>query len=1402
MPLGPKALAKLQNVFNQYDTTGKGTLTFDEFGKLMGSLGRKMTVAEVNDLVTRHAETHPDHTPEDVEHIPFELFCYIVQASKKKKLARKKTMQLVKEGLSTFLERRRLLKLPELDQGIWKGVDPNLLESMYASYANALPTNHADMKPDMLSILVDDQFLPIILKHDPTITKNRIKSVMKNNVAIKYRSKKWKTSKGKSISFQDIVAILALGPEDTVLWAAKKMENNRATLKMFNAIDTNNSGKIEVLTELAVGLDKLTGANTTEEHAINLAARVHADQKRRGVEVEHDPNELDFSQFCLLIALINSEETGWNAYVAERIKNNDTSQEDLIPMLPNRRQLFAFFTEMDGSRCGEISPQDLLHGMHKIGRTELTLRHVQEMFEHKFHGEKKVDTDNDGAFNFPEFINLMAMLLMGPAKDSEWEKEVIKRETKEVIQTQNETQEQAADFYNNITDTETNTDRNCWWYQCPYGFKWPSKKLNSVEVSGMDKTYVNKYINTHSNAIDVDVCLNRLKKMYKKNPSRKDVEEMIVNIFSPYEGLHLFTFSEMSPEGEDVYDMDVPLTRKDAAVIDQYLRSEWKQPKNMRDSTNTTPKTPTMTAATATLGKQVSPKDGSVTIAGSHIDAARLALLPAADGTAGNRSNPITRNDALDVVRAAISGMEEKDICTLTGTLLNVPGFRWPAGRGAMDTTLDERDWSYILNEYFIEAKESGEIVAQKRKGNRKLSRTKTMQWRQELSFEMDLKQPLAMGITHPETDESKHFQAVVTEVHNGGQAEIAGIEIGMHIYSIDGISCKDQTLEWVIQLITEHKNKAQTQDDGANATDKMIMVCVKETAPAKEAPPTVSSGAYINTTSGDAVRWSIEGMCAAAGMSKNVSKGGQGLQTNNSSTTSNSNNSYNNVMRKHIESLLLLLVEDITQNEVFRQVPKPLQPAGIPIGLSFQWPNSRKYTNFNLIDLDNDDRQALHSILNPTSNAISFYWKDRFTQQEKRSNSKENVLYQDGLLVEVALKTCMSSQCITRADACKVIRALVLGQTEEDIRMAVSPLTFGKFEYRWTRPGPKEDVVTDQMRIEAIDFLHLHANEASNGMGSKEHLDAAILVINTKKDTTESTAATATPDTSNALSFVDDEIEGCATRGDIETVLRAWSEGKDPEFIKSSHGTSGFNWLTPSLGSDGTDLLTQDDKNYATKYVTSEFTDQKHVEKLETVKNLFKKCITRGHIECVIRSLSRSESVAEILKSPCLVERLPRFAWSRPGLRTDEMDDGDREAVQTYAASISDITLRACSGCDYRGTVEDLLRAANKTQDEETLMTCAPGSGGVPNLFWPSFGLPRDEMNDIDLRFAKGFAAALAEVASFGMSMGVFEDEADNISVSAAQGKYRKNKKMKKGPRMKQCIDFVIVCCIFLFFN
>ena len=395
--MSEKVQARLQKVFDQYDDSGSNVLTFDQFGRLMSSLGRKMTIAEVQDLVTRHAEEHPDHSPEDVNHVTFELFCYIVQSSRRKKLARKQTVQLRKEGLETFLERRRRIGLPDLA----KGVDPSTLETLFAAYTQFLPPNHADMKPDLLCIHTKDALSIIVEKIDPTLTIERIQQIMKTKIEIKMRSKKWKNSKQRDMSFCDIINVVALGPEDKVVWAAKKMETNRATLKLFRAMDEDSSGLIEVKSELSKGLKSLTGAETTEDQALTLAARVHQDQKRRGVEHENNPNELDFSQFCLLIALINSEENGWATYVEERVKNNDTSHEDVIPMIPNRRQLYSFFTEMDGSRCGEISPKDLLGGLHKIGRSELTLDHVQEMFRHSFHGQKVVDEDGDGSFNFP-----------------------------------------------------------------------------------------------------------------------------------------------------------------------------------------------------------------------------------------------------------------------------------------------------------------------------------------------------------------------------------------------------------------------------------------------------------------------------------------------------------------------------------------------------------------------------------------------------------------------------------------------------------------------------------------------------------------------------------------------------------------------------------------------------------------------------------------------------------------------------------------------------------------------------------------------------------------------------------------------------------------------------------------
>ena len=93
-----------------------------------------------------------------------------------------------------------------------------------------------------------------------------------------------------------------------------------------------------------------------------------------------------------------------------------------------------------------------------------------------------------------------------------------------------------------------------------------------------------------------------------------------------------------------------------------------------------------------------------------------------------------------------------------------------------------------------------------------------------EITFEIDLTKPLAMAITHPEEDQS-HYPAVITQVHPNGQAEIAGIEIGMHIHQINGIDCKDKEHEWVIDLIQNAKKDASS--DG-----KMIMICAKNVPP------------------------------------------------------------------------------------------------------------------------------------------------------------------------------------------------------------------------------------------------------------------------------------------------------------------------------------------------------------------------------------------------------------------------------------------------------------------------------------------------------------------------------------------------------------------------------------------
>ena len=909
-----------------------------------------------------------------------------------------------------------------------------------------------------------------------------------------------------------------------------------------------------------------------------------------------------------------------------------------------------------------------------------------------------------------EFINLMAMLLMGPQKGSQWQSEIDKNKKKEAEekvqeeqQKQNMSQEAAVSattYYSSIN--ETSGERTDWWFTVPFQFKWPisaAPKRSTVEVNDLDKAYVSKFLISHTDAIDLKDCNKRLEKIYSKGASRKDVQELLVKLFSPYPNLHLFTFSE---KGVDGLGLEAPLTRKDAACIDQYLRTEWRQPSDV--------------IVLTTPGKFVSPDDGSLSIAPSFVDTARLSLLPAADGLAGNRANPITRRNALDVACAAVAGTQLQDIASLTGCILGVPGFRWPAGRANNDVLVDNRDWSYIINDYFQETSE-------------------------------------------------------------------------------------------------------------------------------------------LDTEVGDAVRWAIQGMAITAGIN----------QGNVSSCT---------VVRKEIEAIFLALATPGAQrSDILSAVSPSLQPAGMPAECRFVWPGKSRLKH-ELVDLEDNDRSILKKTLSNLSN-----WNQRFVDHETRLGLEEGTLFNNGKLLSVALKTCLSSQCVTRADVCSVLRALVLCKSEEDVKRAAPPLRFGPFTFRWTTPGSKEDTVDEGMRQEAMKFLNSNAKERDE-VGEK-HNKAAMDALH--------------------------DVEACATRGDIEAVLRAWGDGKDPEFIRMSHGTSDFVWQTPSV-SHVANILTKEDRAHARNYVQTTFVTAAEKERADSALSSMLKCITREHIEAVIRSLSRSESCSDIQQAACLVDHLPRFAWPTPGLQSDELSDRDRTAAHVYALQMGSVADRAVSGCDYRNSAETILRAAvkvskrsgndmaygsgtsmsettfeidltlplamaithqnelfpsrypaiiakieqggqadlvgiqegmhvhsinnqacayksiawiqdlidtakadstlnpkmsmvcafeeetttntantkNKQKSEQTtgqsnsiddtvLMELSPGCGGVPNLFWPSFGFPRDPLRENDLRFARGFAAALAEVANLGILQDGFDEGDDTISVASAQEAIRR---------------------------
>merc|ERR1711865_1222208 len=100
-------------------------------------------------------------------------------------------------------------------------------------------------------------------------------------------------------------------------------------------------------------------------------------------------------------------------------------------------------------------------------------------------------------------------------------------------------------------------------------------------------------------------------------------------------------------------------------------------------------------------------------------------------------------------------------------------------------------------------AKKTEEKTTEEKITEEKTMKTKVMEDTIEHVYNVDVTKSLDMAINHPEEDHS-HYPAVVTNLKPGGQAELAGVKLGMHIHSINGCSCKDQEMQFVLDLIKE----------------------------------------------------------------------------------------------------------------------------------------------------------------------------------------------------------------------------------------------------------------------------------------------------------------------------------------------------------------------------------------------------------------------------------------------------------------------------------------------------------------------------------------------------------------------------------------------------------------------
>ena len=1458
---------KLRSVFDAHDDGSKNCLTFSEFQTLMKSLGRDVPMDELLDMVKTHAREHhvahfgeDNFVEEDLQHISFDLFCFVVKgAATQRNRRRLAGPDITEDEYQEFLSRRMREKLPDDSLPPYSSTSPAVQLVLYKKFAQSLPPGHEIMPTSELSVSVEHVRKNIIVGSgvDPTLTQQRIRDVLELPSS---KKKDWKQrnklqphkkaapkdglkpspryvkTKGAELTFDDIMLVLHRGPEDKVLWTAKRLERSKVVRAEFLKMDADDSKTIHVSTELVAGLEELTGAAITDDHARALANRVHTQQNKQHSERNIDPDLLDYSQFCFLVAMVKHEEDAWQEYVEARKISGRKDCEDIIPMYPRRRAFFSFFRDMDRDDTGEIGPDALLRGLHNIGRTDLTLSHVHELLSHEFQGKQKVDAGGDNKFDFDEFITIMWMILGGAP-------EVVEEVVKNVVVE---------------TPVRPNLTHREWWWTIPFGFCWPGEpqpgddcivwtaggrdpeeppdpdetpnekarlKDTSATLSAEDVQAVKDFLKMSGplDALGHQICSQAVKNFNKMTEhgggTRLKAEKFLLATFSPFDGLHLFFWSgnDDGKEGgaagvlafEDDLGDDTGVTSAEASKVDEYLRKKWRKPgqlvkrqiagrerqiaqqKNDASGSGNMSKSETaalfakldadrsgtLDAAEFARGlKAVDPslrmhdvagivqdfdrnKDGMLSQTEFHaavqmlrrrkrmgiissvdennrgkveanmgpdfvpdparfdgmadlmidapqLEAARCALVPAAEAGPGNRTNPITRLDAQRVARATVQGEEPEAIARLTGCILGLPGFRWPAGAASPKLNLDRRDWNYIINHYF-------------------------------------------------------HASGSFSDDFAGGVPS----------------------------------------NVGATGAKRF------------------SESAYLDNRLADIMRWAIIGM----------SQGGAVTQSTASTALTQKARANRGQIEKILRVFAKMLEErrvdaddvgsedsydERAERQILDAVPKAFQPAGMPAASIFAWP-SKCGVDVSLVELDDDDRAVLvksfdvgqkvdggGETMSGGNAEVRAAWKDRWRQEERRRMNIDNSRGGGGgggarprawtpERNQVALRCMMSTQCVTRKDAERVIQALVLGMDVERIKRSVPPI--------WLLPDSEEEeeLLRQQQlqrRQEEEQGLEHHEPEDANydfrwddPGPSTDAMTPAMVAECTKFVTEACDHPKATPQQTKACLETVADARLCSDRGDAQKILQAWCELRSPAFIRGA-ACSGFAWPPSRKPNPKGNLKRLDvaDRAFALKFIDTRCRGlENSKEKCDVAATVLDECIVRLHAERLIGSLWRLESPGEIELAPRLAgPSLPHFAWSCPGTAVDELRDEDRRAAKLWiekttehmieaagaadgggvAASMGkyqDAVIKALSGTNYRGDAENVLKAwfrgghehgdnggSSEEEKIDAVMDLAPGAGGVPNYFWPSFGMPRDALSTDDMRFAKGFSTALADLA------------------------------------------------------